>query len=105
MLMNIASPQQLGLIEDHAMKTTLDETGRIALPEPVQAQLGVKAGDDVLLENHAGQWVIRAARDRSGLCWRGNVLVHEGVCEQPVDQVLDQIREDRIEHLSEGLAR
>jgi bifunctional DNA-binding transcriptional regulator/antitoxin component of YhaV-PrlF toxin-antitoxin module len=87
------------------MKITLDRTGRIELPHSVQLQLGVKAGDDVLLENHGGQWIIRAARDQLGLVWKGNVLIHEGVCQQPVDQVLSQMREDRIEHLSEGLSQ
>lgn len=87
------------------MKTTLDHAGRIELPHSVQTQLGLKAGDEVLLENHAGQWVIRAARDQAGLCWRGNVLVHEGVSPQPVDQVLRQVREERIEHLNAGIAR
>lgn len=87
------------------MKTTLDHAGRIELPHAVQTQLGVKAGDELLLENHAGHWVLRAARDQAGLCWRGNVLVHEGVCSQPVDQVLSQIREERVERLSEGLTR
>jgi bifunctional DNA-binding transcriptional regulator/antitoxin component of YhaV-PrlF toxin-antitoxin module len=87
------------------MKATLDDTGRIELPPSVQSQLGVKAGDEVVLENRAGQWVIRAARDETGLSWKGNALVHEGVCPQPVDQILSQIREERIEQLSEGLAR
>ena len=87
------------------MKATLDQTGRIELPPIVQEQLAVKAGDQVLLENHGGHWVIRAARDLAGLSWRGNVLVHEGVCPQPVDQVLGQLREERFEHLSEGLVR
>ena len=86
------------------MKTTLDQTGRIELPDSVQAQLGVKAGDEVVLEKHGGQWVIMAASGSSGLCWRGNVLVHEGVSPQPVDQLLSQAREDRDEHLREGLA-
>jgi bifunctional DNA-binding transcriptional regulator/antitoxin component of YhaV-PrlF toxin-antitoxin module len=86
------------------MKTTLDETGRIELPESVQAQLGVKAGDEVLLENHGGQWLIMATGSLSGLCWRGNVLVHEGVSPLPVDQVLSQIRKECVEHLHEGLA-
>ena len=87
------------------MKATLDDTGRIQLPHSLQSQLGVKAGDEVVLENLAGQWVIRAARVEAGLSWKGNVLVHEGVCPQPVDQILSQIREERIEQLSEGLAR
>ena len=87
------------------MKTTLDQTGRIELPDFVQAQLGVKAGDEVLLENHGGQWVLMGARSPAGLCWRGNVLVHEGVSPQPVDDVLDEDREERAEQLREGLAR
>jgi bifunctional DNA-binding transcriptional regulator/antitoxin component of YhaV-PrlF toxin-antitoxin module len=87
------------------MKTPLDQAGRIELPDSVQAQLGLKAGDDVLLENHGGPWVIMAAGGSSGLCWRGNVLVHEGVSPQPADQVLSQVREERVEHLREGLVR
>jgi bifunctional DNA-binding transcriptional regulator/antitoxin component of YhaV-PrlF toxin-antitoxin module len=87
------------------MKTTLDDHGRIELPLPVQAQLGLKAGDEVLLEEHAGQWLIKAAREPLGLCWRGSVLVHEGVCSQPVDQFLSQVRQERLQELSEGLAR
>ena len=72
------------------------------MPQTVQAQLGVKAGDEVVFEYHGGQWVIRAERNPSGLCWSGNVLFHEGVCSQPVDQVLSQVREERIERLSDG---
>jgi bifunctional DNA-binding transcriptional regulator/antitoxin component of YhaV-PrlF toxin-antitoxin module len=87
------------------MKAILDQTGRIELPDSVQAQLGVKAGDEVLLENHGGHWVIAAARGAAGLCWRGNVLVHEGVSSQPVDQVLSEVREERADHLQGGLPR
>jgi AbrB family looped-hinge helix DNA binding protein len=87
------------------MKTTLDDTGRIALPESVQIQLGIKPGDEVLLENRGGQWVLRAARDQAGLCWKGNVLVHEGVCSEPLDQALGKIREERIEQLGQGFTR
>ena len=57
------------------MKATLDDTGRIELPHSVQSQLGVKAGDEVVLENHAGQWVIRAAGPDG--------LVLEGQCPGP----------------------
>jgi bifunctional DNA-binding transcriptional regulator/antitoxin component of YhaV-PrlF toxin-antitoxin module len=87
------------------MKATLDDAGRIALPPALQADLGVKAGDELLLENQGGQWVIRAARHPTGLCWKGNVLVHEGVSPTSVDQVLNQVRQERLDHLGEGLAR
>jgi len=85
------------------MKTILDDTGRIQLPECVRAELNVKSGDEVVFENHGGEWVLRAVRNPSGLCWKGNVLIHQGVCRQPADQILDQVREERVGHLSEGL--
>jgi len=76
------------------MKVTLDPAGRIQLPPAVQTQLGIKAGDEVLLEYQDGQWVIQAARLPSGLGRKGNVLVHEGTCPRPVDQALDHVREE-----------
>jgi hypothetical protein len=42
------------------MKATLDQTGRIELPGLVQAQLGVKPGDEVRLEQLEDAWVIRS---------------------------------------------
>jgi len=41
------------------MKATLDQGGRIELPAVVQAELGVKPGDELSFEPLAGAWVIR----------------------------------------------
>ena len=60
------------------MKATLDSQGRIQLPADVQQLLGVKPGDEVLLEPHADQCVIRRDEGSSALQWKGNVLVHRG---------------------------
>lgn len=43
------------------MKTLLDDAGRIQLPDFVQAQLGVKPGDELALEEENGKWLIKAA--------------------------------------------
>jgi bifunctional DNA-binding transcriptional regulator/antitoxin component of YhaV-PrlF toxin-antitoxin module len=86
------------------VKTIIDDAGRIQLPDVVQAQLGVKPGDEVLLENRNGEWAIKPVQAEPGLRWKGNVLVHEGVCSQPIDRVLAELREGRLEHLSEGSA-
>ena len=42
------------------MKTLLDDAGRIQLPDFVQAQLGVKPGDEVALEEANGIWLLKA---------------------------------------------
>jgi bifunctional DNA-binding transcriptional regulator/antitoxin component of YhaV-PrlF toxin-antitoxin module len=85
------------------MRATIDPEGRIQLGEEVQTQLGLKPGDEVVLENHNGTWVIKSARSESGLAWEGNVLVHHGTGSAPVDQALATLREKRLLDLSEGL--
>lgn len=87
------------------MKTTIDEAGRIELPQDVRTQLGVNPGDELELEQRAGEWVIRSSRADSGLCWEGNVLVHKGrsTAAATIDEVLDEVRNERFGQLSEGL--
>ena len=41
------------------MKALLDSAGRIKLPDLVQAQLGVKPGDELALEEEHGRWFIK----------------------------------------------
>ena len=55
------------LIEGSAMKTTIVSSGRIQLPDDLQAQLGVKPGDEVVLEKRGGEWVIRSPHTEAGL--------------------------------------
>ena len=89
------------------MKTVIDASGCIQLPQDLQAQLGVKPGDEVILESRAGEWVIRSAQGESGLTWSGNVLVHGGttVTDATVDELLDELRDERYRQLMHGLAQ
>ncbi|MDZ7615860.1 MAG: AbrB/MazE/SpoVT family DNA-binding domain-containing protein [Patescibacteria group bacterium] len=41
------------------MKTSLDDFGRILLPQVVQMQLGVKPGDELALQEDRGQWFLQ----------------------------------------------
>jgi bifunctional DNA-binding transcriptional regulator/antitoxin component of YhaV-PrlF toxin-antitoxin module len=87
------------------MKTTIDSSGRVQLPQDLQAHLGVKPGDVVLFEERAGEWVIRSAHAESGLGWEGNVLVHWGtiVTSAKVDELIDEVRDERFRELTDGL--
>lgn len=49
--------------------------------------------------------VIKPAKCDVGLCREGNVLVHRGVCVEPIDRALGQVRDERFQQLSEGLTR
>jgi bifunctional DNA-binding transcriptional regulator/antitoxin component of YhaV-PrlF toxin-antitoxin module len=42
-----------------AMTTSIDEAGRILLPQHVQSQLGVKPGDKLALQEVNGQWFLK----------------------------------------------
>ncbi len=87
------------------MKTTVDEQGRIQLGLELQAELGVKPGDEVVFESHNGQWVISPVHGASGVCAKGNVLVHYGICAEPDDELVGDLREERLRDLSKGLTR
>jgi bifunctional DNA-binding transcriptional regulator/antitoxin component of YhaV-PrlF toxin-antitoxin module len=85
------------------MKAVVDEAGRMQLPPDVRTQLGVDAGGEVLLEQRAGEWVLKPAHTGSGLAWEGNVLVHRGTTGNgiSVEEVIDREREKRISELSQ----
>jgi AbrB family looped-hinge helix DNA binding protein len=86
------------------MKAILDEAGRIQLPDDLRTQLGIKPGDEVILEAHAGEWVLKSARVMTGLDWEGNVLVHKGttLTGTTIDNLLEETRSERFHQLSEG---
>jgi AbrB family looped-hinge helix DNA binding protein len=87
------------------MKTVIDESGRIQLPEDVRTQLGVKAGDEILLEERAGEWVLKSANTDTGLSWEGNVLVHKGTStvSAAIEDLIEQARDERFRQLCQGM--
>lgn len=87
------------------MKATIDRDGRIELKRELQIMLGVEPGDEVIVEGLGNEVVIRSAKSETGLALADNVLVHRGSSVGSIDSVLEQIRNERIEHLGEGLPR
>jgi AbrB family looped-hinge helix DNA binding protein len=87
------------------VKTIVDEAGRIHLPDEVRTQLGIKPGDEVVLEERAGEWVLKSAHTQTGLCWEGNVLVHKGtsLTSATIQALIDEDRDERFRQLTEGL--
>jgi hypothetical protein len=94
-----------GVFGVRKMKATIDPEGRICLAVEMQTQLGVQPGDDVLLEKHGNEWIIRAAQPPTGLSQEGNVLVHRGISNAQGDDPLANSRDERFERLREGLTQ
>lgn len=74
------------------------------MPQDLQAQLGGKPGDEVVLEERAGEWVIKSAHAESGLGFEGNVLVHRGttVTGATVEELINEVRNEPFHHLADG---
>ncbi len=87
------------------MNTVIDSQGRIELPRDLQLQLGVRPGEEVSLESRGGECVITPARDATGLCLEGNVLVHRAMPSSSPVVDLTVVRDERFEQLVEGLPR
>ena len=84
------------------MKTTIDRDGRITLATDIQQRLGVRPGDDVILESRGNEFVLKAANAETGLAYEGNVLVHRGSCIETGEQPATD-RDARMEQLSQGI--
>ena len=87
------------------MKTTIDGQGRIELNREIQLQLGVRPGDEVLLESCGNECVIKPSKTTTGLCLEGNVLVHRSTAPGSTESGVVVIRDERFEQLVEGLPR
>jgi AbrB family looped-hinge helix DNA binding protein len=85
------------------MKTKIDKSGRIELPEIVRSNLGLRPGDDVILEEDNGHWILKPADEATGLQWEGNILVHRGRSTQSADELLKHLREQRLAEMSQGM--
>ena len=84
------------------MNTTLDSQGRIELGIGIQQQLGIRPGDEVILETTDEMCVIRPCHRSAGLMLEGNVLVHYGRVTNPADVELLNLRDERLQQLVEG---
>ena len=85
------------------MRATIDREGRVTLGRELQSQLGLRPGDEVMIECHGGEWVIKPAKSDTGLGYEGNVLVHRCVFAKQTDCTSSGLIDERLRQLSVGL--
>lgn len=82
------------------METTLDEQGRVVIPQDVLDDLGLAPGARVIVEERDCAIVIRSADESSGLVEEDGVLLFAGETLGNVDDLIERVRESRIREVS-----
>ena len=84
------------------MEVTLDEHGRISVPEVLRDKLGLEAGAQLSLEIEGKTLRLTPTSERSVLQERDGLLVSTANVDQEIDveSVIDEVRADR----SQGIA-
>lgn len=77
------------------MKATLDDLGRIALPQQVRDDLGLTSGAVLRIEEKENQIVLTPVLEEEALVVEDGVLLFTGTLEEDPDLVLQQDREER----------
>ena len=82
----------------NGMRLKIDRAGRIVLPKPVRDRLGVRAGNDLEVEETVAGLVLKPVERRPSLVRVGRFLVHTGKLPHGSD-ILKAIAEDREERI------
>jgi AbrB family looped-hinge helix DNA binding protein len=82
------------------MKTTLDRFGRVLIPKKLREGLGLEQGDALELQLEDGKLTLLPRRSPPTLRLKGRVLVVESEATGDLYQVLNHLREERLDELS-----
>jgi|JXWS01.1.fsa_nt_gb AbrB family looped-hinge helix DNA binding protein len=85
------------------MEVTLDEHGRIALPESLRKQLGLEAGAELTLEVEGDQLLLKPTPEQRVLEERDGLLVSTAEVDQEIDvqSVIDKVRAGRSQNIAD----
>lgn len=79
---------------------TIDESGRILLPEQVREQLGLNIQDSLSLEVKDGQLILQPLSQEALTDYEEGVLVVKSEFVDSIEVTINNIRDERINELS-----
>jgi AbrB family looped-hinge helix DNA binding protein len=85
------------------MRTTIDEAGKILLPDAIRVALRLEPGTELEIELHDQSIVLHSPPAATYLKLEGSVLVYTGQLEGDLTNFIDVQREARLRDLSNGL--
>ena len=85
------------------MRATLDELGRIVIPQHVRDDLGLGPGTVLEIEERENKIIVTPVLDQEALVLKDGVLVFTGILEEDPDLALRRDRDERSKKVA-GLA-
>jgi AbrB family looped-hinge helix DNA binding protein len=82
------------------METTLDQSGRIELPQELRDDLGLSPGTVLSIEEKSGGILLKPLSGRSGLIRKDGVLVFSGEIEGDLTAAVQRDRDERSRKVS-----
>lgn len=82
------------------METTLDQLGRIVLPQEIRDDLGLSPGAILQIEETNGGILLKPLGGRSGLVRKEGVLIFTGEVEGDIPEAVQRDRAERSRKLT-----
>lgn len=85
------------------MEVTLDEHGRISLPQSLQEKLGLEEGEQLSVEIEGEALLLKPVSERSVLKERDGILVSTAEVDPEIDveTVIDAVRGERSKNIAD----
>lgn len=84
------------------MELTLDKFGRILIPKEMRDQLGLHPGSTLHVEKTKTGLQLNPIEDNQGVIRKGKVLVFVGKLMGNIEEIIDQVREERNKKVWSG---
>lgn len=82
------------------MKTIIDRFGRVVVPKDIRNKLGLMPGDEIEIEEHDNEILLRHAEHEEPLRVKDGVLVFSGIAVGDLSESIRRHREERLVKLS-----
>ncbi len=85
------------------MVTTLDKYGRVLIPKKIRSRLGLMKLANLNITDDGNRIIIELVDEKTSLVKRGKVLVFSGVCEEPVEELVNKTRDKRDNEIIQSI--
>lgn len=84
------------------MKTTLDRFGRLVVPKDIRDRLGLKPGDEIEIDEHENEVVLKPVEHETPLKIEEGILVFTGTATGDLTEAVRVHRDERLLKVASG---
>jgi AbrB family looped-hinge helix DNA binding protein len=83
----------------NGMTVSIDKAGRIVLPKKLRDHFRLQAGSELEIVPGKNGLELRPVEQKSAMKRVGKLWVHQGVPQRPIENAVEEMREERIAEL------